>query len=192
MALPNRAWVFTMQAFLQEKAYEQSSIHLKNQSKRALASPMLLARQETATVSQLESAREQQFRREASAWNMELLLDELGCSVVLNIYVCHWSGIYLCLHEGNILTELKCHYLKTESHFIARLDMETCPLNTMHHPLLINSLHHHTDPDEMPQVPLVILGYEKLLTAQKCGNGEENAWTKNCMLTGTFILKSSR
>lgn len=87
MVLPNRAWVFTMQASLPEKAYEQSSIHLKNQSKRALASPMLLARQETATVSQLESAREQQFRREASGWNIELLLDGLGCSVVLNSYV---------------------------------------------------------------------------------------------------------
>lgn len=48
---------------------------------------MLLARQETATVSQLESAREQQFRREASGWNIELLLDGLGCSVVLNSYV---------------------------------------------------------------------------------------------------------
>lgn len=70
--LPNRAWLFTMQAFLQEKAYEQSSIHLRNQSEGALASPMLLARWETATVSQLESAREKQFRREGSVWNMEL------------------------------------------------------------------------------------------------------------------------
>lgn len=72
VVLPSRVWVFTMQPFLQEKVYEQSSIHLKNQPKRALASPMLLARQKTATVSQLESAREQQFRREGSVWNMEL------------------------------------------------------------------------------------------------------------------------
>lgn len=57
----------------------------------------------------------------------------------------------------NISTELKCQYLKTESHFKARLDMGTRPLNTMNHPLLINSLHPHIDPDERPQVPLAIL-----------------------------------